>query len=172
MKILSIIMSILMIVCGFACMFTPVGTFLAMGYFFAVMFFVYGLMGIIRAFTKKDMSTIQIVMSVLALIVGIIAIIKPGSTLAMDAVILGFIAAGFLIEGASRIVMGWKMKGLNKNWIWIFLIGILGVVLGAYMLVHPAVAAVTAGFLIGFGFLQTGFNMLALALSMNKNDKE
>ena len=48
------------------------------------------------------------------------------------------------------------MKGVNKNWIWIFLIGILGVVLGGYMLVHPAVAAVTAGFLIGFSFLLSG----------------
>ena len=71
MKVVSIILSILMILCGFACMFTPVATFLAMGYFFAIMFFVYGLMGIIRAFTKKDMSTIQIVISVLALIVGL-----------------------------------------------------------------------------------------------------
>ena len=49
------------------------------------MFFVYGLMGVIRALTKKDMSTVQVIMSVLALIVGIIAIAKPGSTLAIAA---------------------------------------------------------------------------------------
>ena len=161
-----------MIVCGFACMFTPVGTFLAMGYFFAIMFFVYGLMGIIRAFTKKDMSTIQIVMSVLALIIGIIAIVKPGSTLAMDAVILGFIAAWFLIEGCARMVMAWKVKDFNKNWIWLFLIGVLGVILGVCSLIHPMAAVITAGLLIGFSFIQTGFNMLAMAVSSGKNDKE
>ena len=115
MKAVSIILGIIMIVSGIACMLTPAETFLAMGYFFAIMFFVYGLMGIIRAVTKKDMDTIQVITSILALIVGIIAIVKPGSTLVLDAMILGLIAAWFLIDGAANMVMAWKVKKLNKK---------------------------------------------------------
>lgn len=171
MKAVSIILGIIMIVSGIACMLTPAETFLAMGYFFAIMFFVYGLMGIIRAVTKKDMDTIQVITSILALIVGIIAIVKPGSTLVLDALILGLIAAWFLIDGAANMVMAWKVKKLNKNWIWLFIIGILGVIFGIYSFIHPMAAVFTAGFLISFGFLQTGFNMLALAFSSGKDDK-
>ena len=172
MKALNIILGIIMIVCGIACMLTPAATFLSMGYFFAIMFFVYGLMGVIRAVTKRDLDTINVVTSVLALIVGVIAIVKPGSTLALDAVILGCIAAWFLVEGCARMVMAWKVKDFNKNWIWLFLIGVLGVILGVYSLIHPMAAVITAGLLIGFSFMQTGFNMLAMAVSSGKNDRE
>lgn len=171
MKAVTIILGIIMMVCGVSCMITPLSTFLSMGYFFGIMFFVYGLMGVIRALTKKDMSTVQVIMSVLALIVGIIAIAKPGSTLAIDAIILGFVAAWFIIQGASQMVMAWKIKDLDKSWIWWFIIGILGIILGIYCLMHPKVAALTAGFLLGFSFLETGFNMLTLAIAAGKKDK-
>ena len=171
MTVITIILSIIMMVCGVSCMVTPMATFLSMGYFFGIMFFVYGLMGVIRALTKKDMTTVQVIMSVLALLVGIVAIAKPGSTLAIDAMILGFVAAWFIIQGAAQIVMSWKIKDLDKSWIWWFIIGILGVILGIYCLMHPKVAALTAGFLLGFSFLETGFNMLTLAIAANKKDK-
>jgi uncharacterized membrane protein HdeD (DUF308 family) len=128
-------------------------------------------MGVIRAVTKRDLDTINVVTSVLALIVGVIAIVKPGSTLALDAVILGCIAAWFLVEGCARMVMAWKVKDFNKNWIWLFRIGVLGVILGVYSLVHPMAAVITAGLLIGFSFMQTGFNMLAMAVSTDKKEK-
>ena len=171
MTVITIILSIVMILCGISCMITPMATFLSMGYFFGIMFFVYGLTGVIRAFTKKDLSTVQVIMSVLALLVGIVAIAKPGSTLAIDAMILGFVAAWFIVQGAAQIVMSWKIKDLDKSWIWWFIIGILGVILGIYCLMHPKVAALTAGFLLGFSFLETGFNMLMLAVASGKKDK-
>ena len=68
--------------------------------------------------------------------------------------------------------MAWKVKDFNKNWIWLFLIGVLGVILGVYSLIHPMAAVITAGLLIGFSFMQTGFNMLAMAVSSGKNDRE
>ena len=54
MKIFTMMFGILLAVCGFSCMFTPIMTFLETGWFLMILLFVYGIMGIIKAVTQKE----------------------------------------------------------------------------------------------------------------------
>ena len=50
MSVLSIVFGILLVICGFACMFTPLATFLSTGYYLLILLLVYGIFGIVRYF--------------------------------------------------------------------------------------------------------------------------
>ena len=155
-----------MVICGLSCMFTPFATFLYTGYFFGAMLFVYGIAGIVRAIVRKDMPTLGVVTSVLALIVGFISIIRPGTMLAFDGMVLYLIAAWFVFQGVMSIVIALQNKSAGASgWFWGVLVGILGIILGLYLCGHPFLAAISVGMLIGFSFVQSGCNMIVFALT-------
>ena len=53
MRVLSVIIGILMLICGVSCMCTPLVTFMDAGYFIVIMVAVYGVIGIVRAIAEK-----------------------------------------------------------------------------------------------------------------------
>ena len=156
MTVISIIIGILMILAGFSCMFTPLATFLSTGYFITIMLLVYGILGVARFFSKQA-GPMELVVSILAIVAGIIAVIHPGESLIFDRIVLIMIAAWLLVEGLVSMIVSIKLRKVNKGWIWGLIIGILGVIAGLYSFAHPVLTAVTAGVLIGFYFVQAGF---------------
>ena len=170
MAILSLILGVLMILAGFSCMFTPVATFLATGYYIGIMMLVYGIMGIVRGI-RKEADTVEIVLSVLAAIVGLISLFRPGATLVFDGMMIFIISAWILLQGIGSIILAIRAKKAGSGWVWGLFSGILGVVLGIYSFMHPQVAAVTAGFLIGFYFVETGINMIVLSAAIKTTEE-
>ena len=164
MTVLYIILGILMIIGGFSCMFTPVATLLAAGYYMGILLLVYGIFGIIRAITEKG-DALEWILNILAVIVGIFAFVKPGSTLVFDGLFILFLAAYFLIQGVIHIVLAFRFRKVTNNWIWSLISGILGVILGIYSFMHPRFAAITAGMLIGFLFVESGISMISLVFA-------
>ena len=162
MTVLSIILGVILVFCGFSCMVTPLATLLYTGYFIGIMLLFYGISGIVRGFMKQA-HVLEVVCSVVAVIVGLISLVRPGSTLIFDAFIIYFIAIWFVIQGIISIALSLKVRKVKKTWILGLIFGILGVALGIYSFVHPLFAAVTAGILIGFYFVDTGFSMIMLA---------
>ena len=163
MVVLSVILGVLLVIGGFSCMFTPVATFLSTGYYFSILLFVYGVAGIVRAFSKKA-GIVEIILSILAVIVGIIAMIRPGSVLVFDTMLLYFVAAWYIVQGVLSVINAFvSKKNGYKAWYWGLITGILGIILGAYAYAHPLVAAVTAGIMIGIYLVQAGFNMITFA---------
>ena len=100
MVVLSVILGVLLMIGGFACIFTPLATFFTTGYFLCALMLVFGIVGIVRAFQKKA-DVFEIIVSILAIIVGLIALFRPGSSLVFDGVILIFIACWFLVAFAN-----------------------------------------------------------------------
>ena len=162
MTVLSTIMGILLIIGGFSCMFTPLATVLQTGIFIGIMMLVYGITGIIRGF-KNRATALEVIISVLALIVGLISIFRPGSTLVFDAIMLNMFAVWYIVQGVISIVAAIQVRKLFSGWILGLISGILGVVLGLYSFAHPMVTAVTVGILIGLYFVESGFNLIAIA---------
>ncbi len=163
MAILSFIFGILLILGGISCMFTPLATFLSTGYYIAFILLLFGVSGLVRAFQKKA-GTMEIVISVLALIAGILAIVKPGNILVLDSMAIYCVAAWFLLQGIASTLIAFQAKDTNKNWIWGLIGGILGILLGLYSFAHPAITAITSGMLIGFYFIQAGISMIMIAV--------
>ncbi len=169
MKVLSVILGVILIICGFSCAFTPLSTFISAGFFIAAMLLVYGIAGIIRAVTTKIYG-LDFVVSILGTVIGVIALFKPGTTLAIDALIVYLTAFFFTVQGIVSIIMSIKLKKLSgdKRWIWGIVTGILSVIVGIYSFIHPMAAAITVGLLLAIYFIESGFNMIFLAIGSGK----
>ena len=167
MAVLSIIIGILLIIAGFSCMCTPFATFLSAGYFIGIMMFAYGIAGIIRAIQKRS-TVFDTVMSILAFIVGIIAMVRPGTTLVFDVMLLYMVAFWFLMRGIFAIVAALQLRDVVGTWWLGLIIGILSVILGLYSFAHPAVTALTTGILIGFYFVESGIDLIIATFVVGK----
>ena len=164
MTVLSIILGVLMIACGAACMFTPLTTFMDAGYFIVILVAVYGIIGIVKAISEKNYG-LGFVFSLLSLIFGVCVLCFPGLMILTEGILIYLVAAWFIIQGFVSIYMAIRFGRVAGGGIWVFqlIIGILGIILGFYTLFHPMVAAVSLGILIGFYFIETGFVMIFAA---------
>ena len=150
-----------MIICGFSCMFTPLITFMDAGYFIVILVAVYGVVGLIRSIGEKRYGA-GFVFSILSIIFGFSVLFFPRLMLLADGFLIYMTAAWFVIQGIVSIITAinvTKQLG-SKFWIFQLIFGILAVLLGAYSFFHPALVAVSIGFLIGFYFVETGFAMI------------
>ncbi|MBR5110684.1 MAG: DUF308 domain-containing protein [Clostridia bacterium] len=169
MMILSIILGILMIVSGACCMFTPLTTYLSTGYFMCAMLLIYGIAGLVHYFMKKG-KALEIVVSGMAIIVGLISLFMPGTTLVFNTMMLYMTAAWFLVQGIVSIVLAFQLKKTDDLWFVGLIAGILGVIMGIYSFLHPQMLAVSSGMLIGFFFIESGISLIVTALVIDRAD--
>ena len=120
----------------------------------------------------RSAQAIELVVHIPAIIIGIIAFFRPGTTLAFDAVILYLVAAWFMAQGAVSIYVSIKAKPYKKGWYWGLILGILGLILGIYSFAHPMVSVFAIGMLIGIYLIETGLNMIVLATAIDSIKNE
>lgn len=162
MSVLFVILGILLIAGGISCIFTPIATMLSAGYIIGILLLVFGIIGIIRDIREKG-DVLEWILHILAIIVGIVAIVRPGGTLVIDGLLIFFLAAFFLVMGVVEIVMAFKTKAINKTWYLGLIVGILAVIVGIICFVYPSIAAITVGVLIGFFFIEIGISLISFA---------
>lgn len=169
MNILMIILGILLILCGGSCIFTPLLTFMQTGYFLIALLLIYGIAGIVKAISSKEYS-INFAFSIISVIAGIIVACMPGLALMTDGILLYIMAVWFILQGIISLIVSIKFKGAagGKKWIWGIVLGIIGILLGLYTLIHPMLLAFTMGILIGVYFIECGINMIILSSQANK----
>ena len=165
MVVLSVIAGALLIIGGVACLFHPAATFFETGYFLAILMLVYGVVGIINVIRKRA-EAIELLVHIPAVIIGVIAIIRPGTTLVLDGMMVYLVAAWFVIQGVVSIYLSIKVRRIQSGWIWGLILGILGLVLGIYSFIHPMVSALTIGILVGFYLIEAGLNMIVISTAL------
>lgn len=167
MKIFTIILGVLMVICGISCMSTPLITFLEAGYFLVILLFVYGIAAVVRSVVKKEFG-MPFLFGILSVILGIVIMTVPGLKLMTDGMLIYLMAVWFLMQGVVSIFVSFKQKKLaqGKKWIGTLVLGILGVLLGIYSLAHPALLAFSFGVLVGIYFMESGINMIVMAASI------
>ena len=167
MTVLLIIVGVFLIICGVSCIFTPIATLFSAGIFIGICLLVFGFFGIIRCIREHG-HPLEWVLNILALIIGIIAFVRPGSALVIDSIIVFILAAFFLINGLVLIIRAIQTKSFNGQWVWELIIGILSLILGVYSFAHPTFAAITTGWLIGLWFLESGISTIIFATVANR----
>lgn len=172
MKIFTIILGVIMAICGVSCICTPIMTFLEAGYFLIILLLVYGIGAIVRAIMEKEYG-MSFFFGVLSIILGIVIMVVPGLKLMTDGMLIYIMAAWFLLQGVVGIIVSMKQKKAaeGKGWIWTLILGILGVILGLYSLVHPMLLAFTFGILVGMYFIESGISMIVLAVSVHSEEE-
>jgi len=102
---------------------------------------------------------LQIVSSVLYLVTGILFSRNPGVAVATPALLL---IVFFLVEGIAKIVLAFTVRPL-PNWGWVLASGMLGLVIGLYLMFNPALSLWTLGLLVGFVLIAEGVALGAMA---------
>ncbi|MDL2253182.1 DUF308 domain-containing protein [Ruminococcaceae bacterium OttesenSCG-928-I18] len=170
MKVLSIILGILLIVGGFYMMFTPGITFLSVGWLIGFVFLLAGVNAIVDYFVGKRKGTSSVwdlVGGILCGILGVIILVSPYAEFLADTVLIYVFDFWLIIGGIVRIAGSIQMKKAgDRSWIWVLIIAILSVLLGAYALFHIVVSAVAIGWLLGFIVIMSGFNLIGLGTSL------
>ena len=166
MKIFTTIIGVIMAICGISCICMPVITFLEAGYFLVILLLVYGIAAIVRAFMEKNYG-LPFLFGILSIILAIVVMAVPGLKLMTDGMLIYMMAVWFLLQGVVGIYMSFKQKkvGEGKGWIWNLILGIIGVLVGLYSLLHPLLLAFTFGILVGLYFIESGISMIVMALS-------
>ena len=161
MKILTIVLGVIMCICGISCIFTPIMTFMEAGYFLSILLLVYGI-GIIIRCVKAKRYGVPLVFGVLTSILGLVILFVPGMKLSTDGMLIYFMAAWFIVQGVLGIFNAFRQKseGTGKGWILTLVMGILGTLLGLYSAVHPLLLAFTFGILVGVYFIESGFTLI------------
>lgn len=172
MATLIMILGILMVIFGALCAFTPLATLTAAGFFIAAVLIVSGVMGIISGIRYRFYG-LNFVVSLLALALGVIAVLRPGGIEAIDRLLIILFAIWLLVRGCTSISVSLRLKKLriSSDWIWGFIIGVLAIALGIVSFIQPVIPAMTIGILIGLFFIEEGINTIAMgrvARSMRK----
>ena len=104
MKIVTIILGILMAICGISCICTPVMTFLEAGYFLVILLLVYGIAAIVKAVAQKEYG-MPFLFGILSTVLGIVIMVVPGLKLMTDGMLIYII---FPTEKAKRQRLDWN----------------------------------------------------------------
>jgi uncharacterized membrane protein HdeD (DUF308 family) len=106
-----------------------------------------------------------LVRGLLALVVGIIAIVDPGATLAALILLLG---AFFIVDGAFAIFKAFRVMRSDKSWWLLLLSGIISVAAGILVYSWPGETALTLGYFVGFWAIVTGIFEVMVAISLRR----
>ena len=157
-----VIMGVLMILGGISMLATPLLNFIGAGYLIIILFFVWGIFGIVRGITEKCYDK-KFFFAILSLILGIVGLAVPGAALMNNFVILYLAAGWFIVHGVLSIIEAIAVRkdgGDTGSMILGIALGILEIIMGIYSFAHPAVLAVSLGLLIGFYFIESGVNAI------------
>lgn len=161
MAIVSIILGILLVICGFSLLFTPLMTFLGIGTLLSIVLMIWGIMSIVKCVSSKKYDA-NFALAILAVILAFFLMISPATTFVTDVVILYIAAVFVILRGLVSVIMSVKSaKGSNNKW-WIFgvILGILGIIVGIIFMVYPLLGAAVLGMLIAFFFIYAGFDVI------------
>jgi uncharacterized membrane protein HdeD (DUF308 family) len=161
----SIALGIFLIILGLIAIAAPFFASVAVGLFFGWLLIIGGILQGIYAFrhSRSDRSfAIKILLSVLALIAGILLVVDPLAGVASLTLIIGIY---FFIDGIFRVIMAFQIKP-GANWGWVLANGILMIILGILIWSQWPLSAVWAlGLLVGIGLLFSGIATIVFAMA-------
>ena len=165
MTALIVIFGVLLIIAGVALMATPRMTFMSAGYFIIILFFLWGIYGLVRGIREKRYG-VEFFFAILSLILGIVGLVVPNAAAMTNDYILLYLAAGwFIVHGILSIVTAIQSKKEDADTSTVVLcvvLGVLELIIGIYSFVHPAMMAVALGILIGIYFIEAGINVIVI----------
>ena len=94
-----------------------------------------------------------LVRGILAIILGMIALLSPSGAFLSVVLIIGIYA---LVSGVVAIISALTSNARSENWWWLIFVGILGILFGAFTLIQPAAMSAIWLLLIAAWAILTG----------------
>ena len=164
---LFLVQAVLMIVAGIVALGYPLVTTLAVTVFLGWMLIFSGVLQAVTLVANSRLPHfwLQLVSAVLSIVVGVLFIRNPGlavTTLALLLVIY------FFVEGIAKVALAITVRPL-PNWGWILASGIIGILLGIWLMMNPALSIVFLGLFIGIQLIAEGVAIGWMAWSMRQS---
>lgn len=172
MKIATIILGVLLLICGIYCLATPGLTFLSIGWVMGILLLLSGINATIAYFQQRKTGGKDIwdlVWGLLTVAISILLISNQLAQFMTDVALVYLFSFWVIASGATRIMVAVKLRKVaTSSWIWILVLGILTVVLGIFSLLHPLLTAITLGWLIGAYIIMQGINLIGFGFAVEK----
>ena len=170
LTVIFTIIGILTVIGGISMIATPLATFFSIGYAIVLLFFLNGVLGIIRAVNEKCYDR-RLFFAILSTIFGIIGFAVPG-VVNMNSYIILYIAAVWLfIHGVLTIIsaVDSKNKGAGKAVVVTgVILGVLELIMCVLSVIYPVLLAFNLGILVGFYFVESGINMIFIGSDISR----
>lgn len=174
-RIITILIGIVMIVTGIYCLFTPVMTYMTLGYIVGFNMVADAIGGIVTWSSRKKEGEADgwtLAGAIISLLFGVVLLGSTAMQLAVDAVIVYIAAAWLVVIGILRIVHASRVHKLRKaldaeiigkRWWLMMLIGILLVIGGVLSFINPTGLIIAIGILFGLNIIVAGAHLIAVA---------
>lgn len=163
MSVFLIIMGILMVIAGIACLVTPIATTFGVMYFFMILLFVSGIMLIIRSIAYRRFG-LGLVFGIISVILGGFLVFSPSLAIDVEVIILYIMAGWLVVRGIIGIVDACRAKKFigGGTFALALIVSILVIITGVYSLFNPMVFAFSLGILASCYFIVEGVDMVVL----------
>ena len=162
LTVMFTVMGVVTIIGGLAMLVTPLLNFLSLGHCIIILFFLNGVLGIVRAISEKRYDK-EFYLAIASLILGILGCVIPGAAAMNNSILLYMAGIWFFAHGIMTIVKAFNSKKKNAGTGVVVIgvvLGVLELLMAAYSVAHPAVLALSLGILIGLYFIESGANMI------------
>jgi uncharacterized membrane protein HdeD (DUF308 family) len=169
---ISLLSGIFFVIVGIWVFKTPLESYLALAILFSVTFFVSGIFEIVYAVSNRSQLEgwgWALTGGIIDLILGFILMSNPGITIAVLPLFVGF-AVLFRSVMAMGAAFDLKSYG-SKDWGWMLLIAILGLLFSFMLLWNPIFAGATIIVWTGLAFISIGIFRIMLSLRLRKLHK-
>ena len=163
---LFLIQGVVMIIAGVLALIYPLVSTVAVAVFLGWMLIFGGIAQAVTLIggTKVPYFWLQLISAILAVVVGFLFLRNPEAgvgTLVMLMIIY------FLLGGVAKIVFALTIRPM-ENWGWVLASGILGVVIGIWLLANPGMSLFFLGIFIGVQLLAEGIAIAWMAWQVRK----
>jgi len=164
---LFLVQAVLMIITGVAAFAFPLVTSVALAAILGWLLLFSGIAQIITIIGATQVPHFwpQLISAALAAIIGFLFIRNPGTAVSTLALLM---IVYFMVEGVSKIVFSLSIRPLG-NWGWVLASGIIGLLIGAYLMSNPALSLVLLGFLVGAQLISEGVAIGVMAWRAKKD---
>lgn len=156
-----LILGILLIILGVAMFATPGANSLVMAYIVCALMLVYGIAEIVFFCANRKSHVVSgwlLADGIITAILGLLLFFMPGAQILMMSIIF---ACWVLFTGVTRTSAAFVAKDAGaSNWGWVLAAGIIGILLGIWLMFDPLFAIMTIGFLLPVTFLMQGFSAI------------
>lgn len=169
MSVFMIIMGIIMVICGIACVATPILTTFSLMHFFMILLFVTGVTLLIESIMRRNV--LDLILAILALIAGGFIVFSPSMSFVTETILLYIMAGWFLIRGIFGLVNVIRMRKEIGGGMFVLglIVSILVIIAGVYSFIHPVLFAGALGMMASCYFIVEGIDLIVAGCIFNGN---
>ncbi len=162
-RALLLIFGILMVILGCILFAIPGANSLALSYIVCILMLLYGIAEIVFYIANRKGHAVSgwvLADGIITAILSLLLLFMPVVQILTMSIMF---AVWVLFTGVTRTSAAFVAKDLGEsNWGWILAVGIIGILLGVWLMFDPLLAIITIGFLVAVAFIMQGVSAIAI----------